>query len=1108
MSSSALARPRIPLPRLLPALAALFALWLIVCGTLAWWLPDALRSKAVEWARQRGRTLEIGTISLNPLLWTVNLDGIRLADRDGSPLLSLKSLALEAKPSALLLGRWQLNELDLDTPSLSLTRSGGSWNWQQLLAELAGPPQPPRAESPLPKIQIGHLAITRGRIQIKDGSRSAPAWRLAPVELSLTDLSTLPVVGGYRLSATLDDGARFDWQGSLRLAPLASAGQLHINGLTLARVWPLLPSDIKLEAPRGTVDADAHYQLALEPKVSLELTPFNAALHGLQLNAPERNGALSLAALTLRDGRFSLAQRQLSIGTVEFNDGAFSAQRDSKGRLNWLAALPAASAEPSHAAASQAPPVAPWRYNIAQVTFHRWQLALHDDSRRTPLELKATLPEAGFQLSSGENGPSLSQLHASLAQLSLGDGHGKAPIRLDEVRLEPGLLDVGAQHFTPGKLSLGGLELDVNRDAAGKLNLATLFSPRSAAAAPAKPAAPKTNAHETGWRVTPPAVQLRDASVHWRDHAIAHAVTLNLSGLSAEGESRPDDQLALKLGGRIGNGKLTSELTVSPREGSASGTLTLKHLPLVPLAPYVLSGTTLRMTSGSLSGQWKLAWPANSAWQLSGTAVIDRFALFEPALRDPLIGWNQLKADQLSVSGGKALTVDLKRLRFDAPRLRLILDQQRHLNLTSLFAGNGKGTKSGGNPTASAKPASPPALQLDVHSIAVANGELDFADHSLSEQFFTRIHHLSGYILGISSQPGRRGTITLDGRVDNFGAARVRGSLAPFAPTDSTDVSLALQNIPMASINPYSVTFAGWRVDDGRLNLGLRYHVKNRELQGSNNVVIQSIKLGDEVAKPGATRLPLRLAVALLEDSDGRIELNLPVSGRLDDPQFSYGHLMWQAFTNVVEKVATAPFRALAHLFGHEGFDGVYFAAGQSAVSPPEQEKLAKLATLMQKRPTISVTLAGTVDRDSEAKTLARARVDSAILTAAGQPPEAGLPLAIPDVDDDATRKAIRSVYGERFGRMKLLGQVLGNGDAHARYQDLRKQLIEAEQGKLDDKAFNTLAAARAEAARREILRQDPSLAARVKLAAPEGAHAEKDGVPLAIKLDKQSPPA
>jgi hypothetical protein len=312
----------------------------------------------------------------------------------------------------------------------------------------------------------------------------------------------------------------------------------------------------------------------------------------------------------------------------------------------------------------------------------------------------------------------------------------------------------------------------------------------------------------------------------------------------------------------------------------------------------------------------------------------------------------------------------------------------------------------------------------------------------------------------------------------------------------------------MASISPYSVTFAGWRVDDGRLNLDLRYHVKNRELQGSNNVVIQSIKLGDEVVKPGATRLPLRLAVALLEDSDGRIELNLPVSGRLDDPQFSYGHLMWQAFTNVVEKVATAPFRALAHLFGHEGFDGVYFAAGQSSVSPPEQEKLAKLATLLQKRPTISVTLAGTVDRDSEAKALARARVDSAILTAAGQPPEAGLPLAIPDLDDDATRKAIRSVYGDRFGRMKLLGQVLGSGDAHARYQDLRRQLIEAEQGKLDDKAFSTLAAARAEAARREILRQDPTLAGRVKLAAPEGTHAEKDGVPLSIKLDKQTPPA
>jgi uncharacterized protein involved in outer membrane biogenesis len=1104
MPSPALARLRPSLPRLLPALVTLIALWLIASGALAWWLPNALRAKAVDWARQHGRTLEIGTVSINPLLWTVNMDGIRLADRDGSPLLTLKALALEAKPSALLLGRWQLNELDLDTPSLSLTRSGNNWNWQQLLAELAGPPQPQQADSPPPKIRIDHLAITRGRIQIKDGSRNAPAWRLAPVELTLTELSTLPVDGGYRLSATLDDGARFDWQGSLRLAPLSSAGQLRISGLTLARAWPLLPADIKLAAPQGTFDADARYRLALEPKLALELTPFNAALHGLRLDAPGQASRLSLAALTLRDGRFSLDQRQLNIGTVELNDGALSARRDGNGRLDWQAALQPSQAAPAQPVAHPAP-AAPWRFDIGQVAFRNWQLGLRDESRRMPLELKATLPEAGFRLASGANGPALSDLHAGLAQVSLGDGHGKAPIRLAEAKLEPGLLDLGAQHFTPGRLSLSGLELELERDRAGKLNLATLFSPRAGAVAPAKPKADK---QEAGWRVTPPAVTLRGGNVRWHDAATAQPVSVTLSALEAEGTSNPDDQLALKLNGRIGSGKLAGDLNFATRDGSAAGMLELDRLPLVPLAPYALSGTTLHMASGSLSGRLKLLWPANGAWKLNGSAAIDRFALFEPAVRDPLIAWNQLKAEQLAVGGGKGLTVGLERLRFDTPRLRLILDQQRHLNLVSLFAANGKGAQSESSQTTAAKPAGGPALQLAIRSIAVANGELDFADHSLSEQFFTRIHHLSGYIQGISSQPGRRGTVTLDGRVDNFGAAKVRGTLAPFAPTDSTDLLLALQNIPMASISPYSVTFAGWHVDDGRLNLDLRYHVKNRELQGSNNVVIQSIKLGDEVVKPGATRLPLRLAVALLEDSDGRIELNLPVSGRLDDPQFSYGHLMWQAFTNVVEKVATAPFRALANLFGHEGFDGVYFAVGQSSVSPPEQEKLAKLATLLQKRPAISVTLAGTVDRDSEAKALARARVDSAILTAAGQPPEAGLPLAIPDVDDDATRKAIRSVYGDRFGRMKLLGQVLGSGDGHARYQDLRRQLIEAEQGRLDDKAFNTLAAARAEAARREILRQDPTLAGRVKLAAPEGAHAEKDGVPLSIKLDKQTPPA
>jgi hypothetical protein len=98
----------------------------------------------------------------------------------------------------------------------------------------------------------------------------------------------------------------------------------------------------------------------------------------------------------------------------------------------------------------------------------------------------------------------------------------------------------------------------------------------------------------------------------------------------------------------------------------------------------------------------------------------------------------------------------------------------------------------------------------------------------------------------------------------------------------------------MKTTSPYAMKFAGYKIAEGTMSLDLRYKVQNSQLEGNNQVVIDKLTLGERVDSPDALKLPIELAIAILKDSNGRIDLGLPVSGSLDDPQFSWGALIWK----------------------------------------------------------------------------------------------------------------------------------------------------------------------------------------------------------------------
>lgn len=1066
--------PRISRKSLRVAIGGVLALWMIVWGLLAFVAPGMVRDAARQWAHGIGRSLEIGEVVIHPWSMSIELDRVRLSDRNGQALFAARHVSLETMPRALLIGHWHAELLAVDQPQWFVERDArGSWNWARFLADASGPGP---AGKP-PKVLLDTLSIAQGQVHLVDRlGGGLNRYELKQLNLSLHDLSTLPSEGGYLLSASLGDNTRIKWRGSLGLAPLTSAGRISLTGLNLASIWEYASPYLHLAPPLGTAAVDMNYIFDLKGSAPhLTLSSIYGRLDGLQLLAPDGRHRLELPAAALEDGIFDLQKHSLFFKRIRLRNGWLTATREADGRLNWLAAL-----APRPVSAKQEKPAADWKMQVNDLRFENWNLGVLDSSFIRPLQIKTEIPLLSFGVrQSTQQGLAIERLSAILKNLQLGE-NGQPPL-IKTAQLQLSGASIAEHQIHPGALTLQQPVVLLERAASGQINLASLLVSRLPAADPGSTPA---------WKWSVPRVGVSDGQLRWSDRQSTQPVQVALEHISGSLAPRAAGSIFdADLTASAGKGRLGLNAAWDTAAGTARGTVTANGLPLTPLAPYLLGGTPLSLARGSASARLDLSLDGGH-WMLSGQAGVADLAVQEPGEAAPLLAWHGLNLNGLKLSG-QPLALSVRDVVLDRPQARLVLDQHRVSNMRRLFAGN-----------AAAKPAAAPAKTttlVDIRAVHVRNGNLDFADQAMKPAFATQINHLTGSVTGLSSRPGRRGTLALNGEVDQAGDVRVRGALAPLAITDNADISLLFRNIPLTSLNTYSENIAGWQIQDGRLSVDLHYVLSQRKLNGDNRIVVDSIKLGPQVERPGVSRLPLSLAVAVLEDSDGRIDLRLPVSGNLDDPQFSYGGLVWQAFVNVIQKVATAPLRALGSLFGLDNFDNVRFIAGEAAVTPPERQKLGQLAQMLSQRPQLKLRLAGAYDPVADRKAMARARVDLAILQAAGAAPAAGEPLPEIDLQDVEMQAAIKSMYAQRVGRLKLLARMVSDSAKPDFYARLRNEAIADEA--VDDAALLALARARAQSAQQFLLQSQPGLASRVALDPVHTTRASADGVPLLIDL-------
>ncbi|MGQ9861817.1 MAG: DUF748 domain-containing protein [Thiobacillaceae bacterium] len=610
-------------------------------------------------------------------------------------------------------------------------------------------------------------------------------------------------------------------------------------------------------------------------------------------------------------------------------------------------------------------------------------------------------------------------------------------LSLAGIALQGGRFDLAGRRFEAQRLALDRGRMQAERDAQGRFPLLEALQP--AAPAPGRAGVGKTAGEpRRHWAFGLGRAELNAFQVGLRDTGVDPPVTLTLQSIDVRADNLSQDLKAaipLKLSLQVKEGGvLQAEGRVVPAAPSADLRLRLSDLTLTSAQPYLSRVANLTLVSGQASSQGRLRYDGEVHYE--GALRIADLLINEAGSDNRFLAWKSLATADLKV-GNRALEID--ELKLDSPAAKLIIYEDKSVNLKRILktdavqdaapvpseqvaatAEPALAATSGQTPVARTE--SPVAYPVSIARVSVDRGELDFADLSLALPFAARIHEFKGGINGIASAPGTPAQLELDGRVDEYGLARAAGQIELFDPTRFMDIKVVFRNVEMTKLTPYTATFAGRKIASGKLSLDLEYKISERQLLGENQIVMDQLTLGERVESPTARNLPLDLAIAILKDSKGQIDLGLPVSGSLDDPQFSYGQIIWKAIVNVVTKIVTAPFRALGRLFGSSGeeMESIVFDLGEARLLPPEREKLVKLGHALEQRPNLALSVRGAYHPEADAAVLRDLDLRRAIAQEMGRKladDEDPGPMA---TGQPAVRKALEALYARRFGAQAL----------------------------------------------------------------------------------------
>jgi len=611
-----------------------------------------------------------------------------------------------------------------------------------------------------------------------------------------------------------------------------------------------------------------------------------------------------------------------------------------------------------------------------------------------------------------------------LRELELKDpATGERFVALPDLQVNGGELQLANRQARIGSVTMTNGYVSVRLLKNGSINLLSYIKQSTA---PTNQTAQAATTDASPFVARVDAVDLTDFTIQFEDQSLAHPARIKLDQISVGLRNISTlTNTPVTLAGLTARwneaGTIGAQGTVVLQPVSADIHVNIQNLDLQPVQPYVQEQVNLAITDGALTttGRVQLAAPgaAGPRVKFRGAVALNKLATIDSVQSRDFVKWDSLQL------GGLVAEVQPTRLHLDSVTLTkldttLIINSNKQINLTDIFPKKTAATNAPPSTTTNKTK----EITITINTVTLDHADLKVRDQSIEPNASAGIAELSGTIRGLSSAQKDRATVDLHGKVDALASFKVTGQINPLSNDLYSDVALLFKSIDLTPASPYMGKYAGFPIQKGKLHLDLHWRLSSNELKAENKVVVDRLTLGQATKSPDATKLPVKLALALLTDRNGKIDLDVPLSGRLDDPKFRVWPIIWQVVMNLLGKAATAPFTLLGKLIGGgaEDLGFIDFAPGSSDLNPAGLEKIQKLAKALHERPALAVEIAPSVDPVADRDALAKVKLLEALktrrlqeLTATNQTPIA---LAAVTLTEDDRQRLLTVLYTETFG--------------------------------------------------------------------------------------------
>ncbi|OUT16368.1 DUF748 domain-containing protein [Campylobacter concisus] len=961
-------------------------------------VPYGIKHIAPKYLKDYNATLFVADAKFNPFTFELNATNAEL--NTTSPLFSTKQIDVKLKPFSIFKKLVEVDIFRLQEPNVKILRDKNSkFNFSDFISDNNATTEDNSTSSI--NFALNNAKIIKGSFSYIDQNLTKPFnVNFDDINYELSSLNTKKNSAGSHIfdsNSTL--AHKIDLNGDIKLNPLKIEGNISIKDFSIDPVAISFIDNDTLNLKNAVINLGINYALIADENAT-NINLKDSFLNVKSLNIDEDKNELSLGELELP--KFDLSSKiadkidaKLELNAIHLSDVSFKnaitaslkslnlsnisflANLNEKSELNATAALNSINAN-----ALKIDETSKNLVNLKDINASNLNANLANNKTALTLE-KITFDGINAPLSKNANA---NVAGAKISNISFAQDANKSLATLNEINVNGinlkaknkeilGIANVLTKtiKFDILNMALSAENIDINRPKFNsELNDSGLSAINQLGLGEKEPAKTANHRNKIKKENTPASkskenefkFDIKNINVNNADIALTHLfegekiahkfdnLFIKVANLSSD-FSRPfDAKVDMKSSQKL-NLNVDSKIKIEPLDVNTKIKLSDTNLP--KYFAYAKPFLEADLASGEMSADAELHYAkdtkANAKISIKNIALNDKD-------REKLFAFKNLNIDKISFFKND---LELSGVSLNSPFIKAHLNKEREFNLSKIVKEDKNKAQSEQKPE-SKKVASKKddELNFSIKNFSLNNGEVDFSDASLFMPFATRISKLNGKLTDIDKKRPSSGEF--QGVVGKNGFSKITAKLFPFEIKQNTEIKLDFKDIDLINVTPYSGQFVGYKIEKGKLNLNLKYSIIDSKLDGSNLINFDSLTLGEKVDSKDAVNLPLSLAISILSDENNQINIDLPVEGNLNDPDFKYGGVVWAAVKKLFADITLAPFRFLGNALGlgSKDLSSIDFLAGSSELISSEAAKIDDFIKITSEKPKMKLSITPT----------------------------------------------------------------------------------------------------------------------------------------------------